>query len=127
MKNPTTLILMISIFSPELEDYVTLNKFYNPGTCESYYIIWEKEKEKEMHSCQSGNEAVWCYFSEYFDISEMWGLQHSQITNRGMRKNAYTPLGQSRGIAAIYSNTTPRPSSYAGALLNNASSFPLMP
>lgn len=38
-ESPITPILMIFMFLPELEDYVTLCKFHSPGTRESHCII----------------------------------------------------------------------------------------
>lgn len=57
--NPITPVVMIFMFSPELEDFVTLHKSHTRRTLKS--------------RCQNGNKAVllFHYFTECFDISEV--------------------------------------------------------
>ncbi len=117
-ENPITPILMIFLFLPELEDYMTLYssiKFHNPR--KSVHNLKKTEKRKKMHGCQSGNEAVLCYFTAHFDILEMWCLQLSQNT----RKHVHTHRRNRGRQQSIQTQLSPP---YTRAVLNNSASFP---
>lgn len=100
-ENPITPLLMIFMFLPELEDFVTLYKFHTLRTRKSRWIIYKTSTavKVEMRLCRVISPTILTFWKTQ-------GLQRSQIITDGTRENAHTPVGRTEDGSNQFKSTS---------------------
>lgn len=112
-ENPITPILMIFMFLPELEDFVTLYKFHTPRTRKSHCMIYKTARLSEWKwGCAVLFRRIFWHFGNV-------GFTTQSDHNRGTQENAYTPPGKTEDGSNQF-----KPPLHMPVVLNNASTFP---
>lgn len=111
-ENPTTPVLMIFMFLPELQDFVTLYKFHTPRTCKSHCIIYKTARLSK-----------WKWGCAVLFHRMFWHLGNAGFTTQSdhNQENTYTPSGKTEDGSNHF-----RPAAHMPVVLNNASTFPWM-